>query len=124
MPSTPESRTAELEQAVRELNEALRESTRLLNKFRPQRPTIAHERKMLTGARQGWTCANPFGTCLLYKLGDGTFDESGLFEVDHVERYSKSYRNDRFNLQALCPYCHSAKSRKERLEDLEDAEEE
>lgn len=118
------ARIAELEQAVHELTEALRESTRLLNKSRPQRPPIPHERKMLTGAKQAWKCANPFGTCLLYKLGDGTFDESGLFEVDHVERFRKSYRNDRFNLQALCPYCHSAKSRAERLQDVEECEEE
>ena len=115
-------RVTQLERAVTELNEALRESTRLLNKCRPARPPIPHERKLLVAARQRWRCANPSGACLLYKLGDGAFDEHGLFEVDHVEPYAVSYRNDRFNLQALCPYCHSAKSRAERLLQLEEEE--
>lgn len=86
-PTTDAARVAELERAVRELHEALRESTRLLN-----------------------------------RLGDGTFDEHGLFEVDHVEPYASSFRNDRFNLQALCPACHSSKSRRERLQQLEEDE--
>jgi 5-methylcytosine-specific restriction endonuclease McrA len=121
-PTTDTARVAELDRAVRELHEALRESTRLLNRCRPSRPTIPHDRKLLTAARQQWKCANPYGSCLLHRLGDGTFDEHGLFEVDHVEPYASSFRNDRFNLQALCPACHSSKSRRERLQQLEEDE--
>ena len=113
-------RIAELERAVRELSEALRESTRVLNRCRPQRPPIPNERKLLVAARQKWKCANPSGNCMLFTLGDGSFDEHGLFEVDHRDRWSTSYRNDRFNLQALCVVCHSAKSRAERLAELEE----
>eukprot|EP00966_Prymnesium_polylepis_P245947 5689215-Prymnesium_polylepis.1 len=82
----------ELEEAVREMNEALRESTRLLLKTRPVRPAIPHERKLLQAASQKWKCANPYGSCLLHKLGTGLFDES-LFECDHVEPYAKSFRS-------------------------------
>ena len=115
-------RIAKRERAVCELTEALRESTRILNRCRPQRPAIPHERK-LVAARQRWKCANPTGKCLLYKLGDGSFDEHGLFEIDHCDRWSASYRNDRFNLQALCCVCHASKSRAERLLELEGGEE-
>ena len=112
----------ELEEAVREMNEALRESTRLLLKTRPVRPAIPHERKLLQAASQKWKCANPYGSCLLHKLGTGLFDES-LFECDHVEPYAKSFRSVG-NIQCLCPYCHNIKSRRERLQALEENSEE
>ena len=68
---------------VREVNreqmDALRESTKLLVRCRPVRGNIPHERKLLVAASQQWRCKNPFGTCPLFRLGDGLFDES-LFE--------------------------------------------
>lgn len=112
-------RVAELERVVLEMEEALKESTRLLQRCRPPRPTIPHERKLLTAQAQGWKCKNLTGQCPLYRLGDGHFDAS-LFECDHAVPYSQSYRNDRLNLCALCPYCHSIKSRDERLALLEE----
>ena len=108
----------EMEEAITEMNDALKESTKLLIKARPARPPIPHERKMLVAAAQKWKCANPFGTCLLHRLGTGLFDES-LFECDHIEQYSKSYRSVG-NLACLCAYCHNIKSRMERLQALED----
>ena len=108
----------EMQDALKEMNDALRESTKLLQKTRPARPVIPHERKLLVAAQQGWKCANPFGTCLLYRLGEGFFDQS-LFEVDHIEPYCKSFRSVS-NLQATCCYCHNIKSRMERLQALEE----
>ena len=107
-----------LREQVAEISEALRESTKLLLKSRPARPAIPHERRLLQAASQKWRCANPFGTCLLHRYGDGLFDES-LFECDHVEPYSKSFRSVG-NLACLCVYCHSKKSRMERLAALEE----
>ena len=108
----------EMQDALKEMNDALRESTKLLLKTRPARPAIPHERKLLVAAQQGWKCANPFGTCLLHRLGEGFFDQS-LFECDHVEQYSKSFRSIG-NLCCLCAYCHNIKSRMERLQALEE----
>ena len=92
--------------------------TKLLVKTRPSRPPIPHERKLLVAAAQKWKCANPFGTCLLYKVGEGYFDES-LFEADHIDPYSKSFRSVA-NIARLCPMCHNIKSRMERLQALEE----
>ena len=116
-------RVRQLEGVVTGLNDALRESTKLLVRLRPSRGPIPHERKLLIAASQGWKCKNPFGSCPLYKLGDGFFDES-LFECDHTLPYSQSFRNDRGNLACLCPYCHNVKSRRERLALLEAGDEE
>jgi hypothetical protein len=113
-----EQANKDLKKTVKEMNDALRESTKLLLKTRPARPAIPHERKLLVAAQQGWKCANPFGTCLLHRLGTGLFDES-LFECDHVEQYSKSYRSVN-NMCCLCAYCHNIKSRMERLAALEE----
>ena len=85
-------RVTELEEALKEMNEALKESTKLLVKTRPSRPPIPHERKLLVAAAQKWKCANPFGMFLLYKVGEGYFDES-LLEADHIDPYSKSFRS-------------------------------
>ena len=112
-----EQQVAQLEEVVRRQHEALRESTKLLLKCRPARLPVPHDRKLLTAASQRWKCANPYGTCLLFEVSDGTFDDS-LFEVDHVEAYSVSYRSVG-NLQALCGMCHNKKTRLERLRALE-----
>jgi hypothetical protein len=106
-----------LEASIRDMNEALRESTKLLLKVKPSRQPIPHERKLLQAASQKWKCANPYGKCLLHKYESGLFDES-LFECDHIEPYCKSYRSVG-NLQCLCPYCHNIKSRTERLQEIE-----
>ena len=113
-----EQANKDLKETVKEMNDALRESTKLLLKTRPARPAIPHERKLLVAAQQGWKCANPFGTCLLHRLGEGYFGES-LFECDHIEQYSKSFRSVN-NLACLCAYCHNIKSRMERLAALEE----
>ena len=105
-------RLRELEESNREMCEALKESTKLLLKTRPHtRPPIHHERKLLQAAIQKFRCANPYGSCLLHRFGTGLFDES-LFECDHVEPFSKSFRSVG-NLQAI-------KSRMERLQSLEE----
>ena len=116
-------RVRQLEGVVTGLNEALRESTKLLVRLRPSRPPIPHERKLLVAASQGWKCKNPFNTCPLYRLGDGYFDER-LSECNHTVPHHQCYRNDKAALQCLCPYCHNVKSRKERLALLEEEEEE
>ena len=94
-------RVAELEEALKEMNEALKESTKLLTRTKPTRPPIPHERKLLVAAAQKWKCANPFGTCLLYKLGDGVFNEA-LFEADHIYPYSPF---DRWQILPACALC-------------------
>ena len=111
-------RERELVAAGAEMAEALRESTKLLLKLRPPRPAIPHDRKLLQAASQQWRCANPYGSCLLHRVGTGLFDES-LFECDHVEPYHRSFRSVG-NLACLCAYCHNIKSRLERLQALEE----
>ena len=113
------NRVAKLERVVHDLEEALRDSTKLLQRCRPARPAIPHERKLLTAQAQGWKCKNPTGGCPLHRLGDGYFDAS-LFECDHAIPYAVSFRSDKLNLCCLCPYCHALKSRDERLAQLEE----
>ena len=84
-------RVRQLESVVAGLNDALRESTKLLVRLRPNRAQIPHDRKLLVAASQGWKCNDPFGMCPLYKLGKGYFDES-LFECDHTVPHAKCYR--------------------------------
>ena len=115
-------RVRQLESVVSGLNDALRESTKLLVRLRPARAPIPHERKLLVAASQGWKCIDPFGMCPLYRIGTGYFDES-LFECDHTIPHAQCYRSDRAALQCLCPYCHNVKSRRERLAMLEEEEE-
>lgn len=49
--------------------------------------------------------------CLLWKYGDGVFDEAG-YAIDHIDEYCKTRNSDRSNLQALCPNCHAVKTRR------------
>eukprot|EP00966_Prymnesium_polylepis_P034858 810639-Prymnesium_polylepis.1 len=49
-----------LEASIRDMNEALRESTKLLLKVKPTRLSIPHERKLLQAASQKWKCSNPY----------------------------------------------------------------
>ena len=115
-----ERKIADLERSVARLSEAVQESSKLLAKSRPPRPPIPHERRLMIAADQKWKCADPFGECILYTVGDGTFTTNiGLFEVDHMEPWCESHRTVD-NVCALCPLCHNLKSRKERLRWLED----
>ena len=119
-----EMRVKELEEVIRDQSNALRESTKLLQRTRPSRPAIPHERKLRVAADQRWRCADPFGECVLYKFSDGTFDAVSLFEIDHVEAYHTSFRSVGAGvLQALCPTCHNRKTREDRLRELEAAAE-
>ena len=102
-----------LQQALTELNESLRESTRLLLKQtpRPNRPAISADQRMLIAGRHRFKCANPHGDCHLYRLPpyDGSFNESG-YELDHVVPFSESCLTVH-QLQPLCPQCHAKKTR-------------
>ena len=69
-----EQRIAELETTVAALNEALRESTKLLLKCRPARGPIPHERKLLVAARQG----------LKVMHNEDTYQQM----IDHFEEYT------------------------------------
>jgi hypothetical protein len=69
--------------------------------------------------KQLYKCANsPFFPaiglvgykCLLYKCGDGSFDEAG-YAFDHIEEFSITKNNSITNIQALCPNCHSVKTK-------------
>ena len=101
-----------LQQALTELNESLRESTRLLLKQKPNRPAISADQRMLIAGRHRFKCANPHGDCHLYRLPpyDGSFNESG-YELDHVVPYSESRLTVHHMLQPLCPQCHAKKTR-------------
>ena len=103
--------------------DALRELTRLLLKSKPhQRPTISAERKLFIAGKAHFKCCNPYGSCPLYKLHDGSFDEHG-FEIDHEIPFAKSFRSAG-NCRALCPYCHALVSRFQRLQEIEEETEE
>ena len=80
-----EDRVRIMEEVVRQQSDALRESSKLLQKLRPQRPAIPHDRKLAQASEQGWKCIDPYSECPQWKLSDGTFSVAGgLFEADHV----------------------------------------
>ena len=115
-----ETRVRELEEVIKDQSDALRESTKLLQRTRPTRPAIPHERKLKVAADQRWRCADPYGECMLFKCSDGTFDAASLFEIDHVEPWHTSFRSVGVGaLQALCVTCHNRKTREDRLGELE-----
>ena len=108
-----------LRQAVHDLNESLKESTRLMLKTmpRPNRPTLSADQRMMIAGRARFKCANPFDDCHLYKLPpyDGSFTEAG-YEIDHVVPFHQSYRSTGQNvLQVLCHQCHAKKTRLDRI---------
>ena len=116
-------RVRDLEYIVQQQSEALKESSKLLARTRPPRPTIPHDRKLSVAADQGWKCLDPFGDCPMWRLADGTFSVAGgMFECDHVQPYCTSFSSTRLNLAALCIFCHQQKCRKERLAALETGE--
>ena len=102
-----------LHQALAELNESLRESTRLLLKQtpRPTRSAVSADQRMLIAGRHRFKCVNPHNDCHLYRLPpyDGSFNESG-YELDHVVPFSECCLTVN-QLQPLCPQCHSKKTR-------------
>lgn len=119
-----EDRVRIMEEVVRQQSDALRESSKLLQKLRPQRPAIPHDRKLAQASEQGWKRIDPYSECPQWKLSDGTFSVAGgLFEADHVESWSTSFRTIG-NIQVLCSVCHNIKSRRERLHALESEAEE
>ena len=115
-------RVRALEEVLQLQSEALKESSRLLCKSRPPRPSIPHDKKLLIAAEQHWKCADPFGECIMYKLSDGTFSAAGgLFECDHVDPYHQSFCSTRLNLRCVCITCHNMLCRRQRLSALEAA---
>ena len=100
-----------LRQTITDLNESLKESTRLLLKQRPTRPHVSADQRMLIAGRARFKCANPYGDCHLYRLPpyDGSFSEAG-YELDHVTPFSECYLTVG-QLQPLCPQCHAKKTR-------------
>ena len=102
-----------LKETVRELNESLKESTRLLLKQtpRPNRPAISADQRMLIAGKARFKCSNPYSDCHLYRLPpyDGSFNESG-YELDHITPFSECYLTVG-QLQPLCPQCHAKKTR-------------
>ena len=104
---------ATLRQVIADLQESLKESTRLLQKTtpRPNRPAISGDQRMLIAGQHRFKCANPYGDCHLYRLPpfDGSFDQSG-YELDHTAEWSQCYQTVG-NLKPLCPQCHARKTR-------------
>lgn len=113
----------DLEEVVKQQSEALKESTKLLQRCRPiPRVAIPHDKKLLIASEQQWKCADPFGDCPQWRLSDGTFNAAGgLFEADHIDPWSLSFRTVG-NIHCLCAACHCQKTRKERLVLLEQEE--
>ena len=72
-----EDRVRIMEEVVRQQSDALRESSKLLQKLRPQRPAIPHDRKLAQASEQGWKCIDPYSECPQWKLSDGTFSVAG-----------------------------------------------
>ena len=103
-------------------NESLKESTRLLLRMKPTRPTISADRRMIVAGEQYFRCAGDRARCPQWKLHEGSFDASG-YEIDHIVEYSKCYRGVG-QLQALCPACHALKTRLSRAKEMELAYEE
>ena len=114
------ARVRDLEEVVTQQSEALKECSKLLQRCRPHtRPAIPHERKVIQAALQNFKCADPYGSCPLWKISDGTFCVSGgLWETDHNLPWSSCYYSAG-NLQSLCSLCHSVKSRRDRLAAME-----
>ena len=56
-----EMRVKALEEVVQDQSDALRESSKLLQKTRLTRPAIPTERRMKIAADQRWRCADPYG---------------------------------------------------------------
>lgn len=106
----------QLRTALNDLQESLKESTRLLLKQtpKPARPTISADQRMILVGRARFKCANPYNKCHLYKLPpyDGSFDESG-YELDHITPFAQCLRTHGM-LQPLCPQCHALKTRHQR----------
>ena len=104
-------KVSSLEAVIVEQTLVIKENTALLRKQRlPKRPYLNHTAKCILAARQRFRCANPDQICPLYKLGDGTFSENGLYEVDHIVPYGLSGLHSG-NLHVLCPVCHARRTR-------------
>ena len=93
----------------------IKENTALLRRQRlPRRPylkVLNSTAKALIAQEQGCVCANPDGTCLLFKIGDGRFGKD-LYECDHIVMWSRSGRHTG-NLRVLCSYCHAVVTRQQ-----------
>ena len=105
-------RVTELNAVITQLQAELHESNTLLRKQRlPPRIRVSSTERQKIAARQGWRCASEECPLRIINPPEGLFDE-GLFEIDHVERWSDSARHTG-NLAARCAYCHSKKTRRE-----------
>ena len=78
----------------------------------PPKRKVTESVKKSVAAKQRYKCATiPDFDCPLWKVGDGTFDESG-YEIDHVHEHSMSHDDGPANLQALCLSCHRVKTKR------------
>ena len=110
----------ELRSIVHDLKESLKESTRLLQKQKPSRPSISADKRMMIAGKARFKCQNPWGDCHLYRLPpyDGSIDECG-YELDHITPHSQCYQTIG-QLQLLCPQCHAKKTRLDRIRSQEE----
>ena len=80
---------------------------------------VSETTKKTVASRQKFRCANAPGShirgledydCVMWKLYEGSFDES-CYEIDHITERCIGGDNDIKNLQALCLCCHEYKTR-------------
>ena len=112
-------RVAELQKEVRDLRDTLKEETQLLHqankllqKYKPSRPHLTSDQKMLIAAKHRFRCANTVdGKCPLYILPpkDGVFES--CYEIDHVIPFCEASVG---RLQPLCTRCHALKTLRQR----------
>lgn len=110
----------QLRQALSDLKESLKESTRLLQKQRPSRITLSADKRMMIAGKARFKCSNPHQDCHLFKIPpyDGSLDDSG-YELDHVIPHHLCYQTVN-QLQVLCPQCHAKKTRIDRINSQEE----
>ena len=77
-------------------------------------PTVKKEKRNVTASMKKWIAAKQEWKCAqCQKLLDETY------EVDHEIPLHKGGKNDRENLQALCPHCHRKKTFEEAMNGFE-----
>ena len=101
-------------------SEALKETSKLFQKLKPQRPFLSADKKLFIAGEQLFKCAAPHGKekCPRWLLNEGSFDAAG-FEIDHITQWAVGYRNAG-ELSAICHACHGLKCRIERIKMAEE----
>jgi hypothetical protein len=100
--------------------EALKESAQLWLKSKPPRPHLGIDRKLLIAGSQHFKCAGDRTRCPMWRLHDGSFDESG-FEIDHITPWHAAHAHRGVGqLRALCHSCHALRTRLDRIASQEE----